>query len=257
MSPDRRQAMLRERGADLALIVGREDECIEVLTQALELDPDDFRSRLGLSFVLMRLGDYERALPHYSEVMIEDGREAPAWRGEALRGCCVAMRINLDHPALGDWIFGARYIRPLMERAAKVVVEVPTKFRSMAHNWNDVVVVHEGDQMPDIDFEVTPMFMLPAFKTTLESIPPCPYITAPADRVEHWRQRLPRAGRRLVAIGWTSGGEPGCAQVAVGAACQSKEDSSSARCAVRERGKISTPRRCCATEHPVRPHSCR
>jgi hypothetical protein len=101
------------------------------------------------------------------------------------------------------------------------------------------------------------MFMLPAFKTTLESIPPCPYITAPADRVEHWRQRLPRAGRRLVAIGWTSGGEPGCAQVAVGAACQSKEDSSSARCAVRERGKISTPRRCCATEHPVRPHSCR
>ena len=61
--------------------------------------------------------------------------------------------------------------------------------------------------MPDIDYEVTPMFMLPAFKTTLESIPPCPYITAPADRVEYWRQRLRRAGGRLVAIGWTGGGD--------------------------------------------------
>ena len=50
MSQDRRQAMLRNRGGDLAVIVGREEECIEVLTQALELDPDDFRSRLGLSF---------------------------------------------------------------------------------------------------------------------------------------------------------------------------------------------------------------
>jgi tetratricopeptide (TPR) repeat protein len=79
LSQDRRQAMLRKRGGDLAAIVGREDECIEVLTQALELDPDDFRSRLGLSFVLMRLGEYERAWPHYSEVMIEDGRDAPAW----------------------------------------------------------------------------------------------------------------------------------------------------------------------------------
>jgi hypothetical protein len=39
--------MLRDRGGDLAAIVGREDECIEVLTKALELDPDDFRSRLG------------------------------------------------------------------------------------------------------------------------------------------------------------------------------------------------------------------
>jgi hypothetical protein len=65
MSQDRRQAMLRDRGGDLAVIVGREDECIEVLTQALELDPDDFRSRLGLSFVLLRLGQYERAWPHY------------------------------------------------------------------------------------------------------------------------------------------------------------------------------------------------
>src|SRR3979411_2835254 len=52
------------------------------------------------------------------------------------------------------------------------------------------------------------MFMLPEFKTTLNSIPPCPYITAPADRVEHWRQRLPRDGKRLVAIGWTGGGTP-------------------------------------------------
>ena len=34
MSQDRRQAMLRDRGGDLAVIVGREEECIEVLTKA-------------------------------------------------------------------------------------------------------------------------------------------------------------------------------------------------------------------------------
>jgi hypothetical protein len=198
--------MLRERGADLALIVGREDECIAVLTQALELDPDDFRSRLTLSFVLLRLGEYERAWPHYSDAMGEDGRDAPEWLGESLRGCSIATRVD-PNPALGDWIFGARYVRPLMERAAKVVIEVPTKVRSMAHNWIDVEVVHEGDPMPDIDYEVTAMFIPPAFKTTLESIPPCPYITAPADRVEHWRQQLPRDGRKLIAIGWTGGGD--------------------------------------------------
>jgi hypothetical protein len=206
MSQDRRQAMLCQRGADLAVIVGREDECIAALTQALELDPDDFRSRLTLSFVLLRLGQYERAWPHYSEAMGEDGRDAPEWLGQSLKGCAIAMRVDPD-PALGDWSFGARYVRPLMDRAAKVVVEVPTKLRSMAHNWSDVEVVHKGDPMPDIDYEVTAMFIPPAFRTTLESIPPCPYITPPADRVEHWRQRLPRNGKRLVAIGWTGDGD--------------------------------------------------
>jgi hypothetical protein len=49
------------------------------------------------------------------------------------------------------------------------------------------------------------MFMLPEFKPTLESIPPCPYITPPADRVEHWRQRLPRDGKRLQLDGPVAG----------------------------------------------------
>jgi hypothetical protein len=86
---------------------------------------NDFRSRLTMSFVLLRLGQYERAWPHHSEAMTEDGRDALPWLGRSLKGCTIAMRVDPD-PALGDWIFGARYIRPLMERAAKVVVEVPT-----------------------------------------------------------------------------------------------------------------------------------
>ena len=61
MSQDRRQAMLRQRGADLAVIGGREDECIAALTQALELNPDDLRTRLNLSVVLLRLGHHHRA----------------------------------------------------------------------------------------------------------------------------------------------------------------------------------------------------
>jgi hypothetical protein len=135
--------------------------------------------------------------------------DAPRRLGSESRSAVVAWQCGVDRNlGLGDWIFGARYARPLMERAAKVVIEVPSKFRSMAHNWSDVEVVHEGGPMRDIDYEVTAMFLPPAFKTTLESIPPCPYITAPAARVEHWLQRLPSGcPRRLVAIGWTGGGE--------------------------------------------------
>jgi hypothetical protein len=123
--------MLATRGGDLAMVVGREDDCLAALGEAVEIDPDDFRSRLTMSFVLLRLGRYAEAWPHYSLAMTDEARDSWLWDGsEPLAGKSIAVRYDREL-GLGDWIFGARYVRPLAEIAERVVLEVPAKLKSL------------------------------------------------------------------------------------------------------------------------------
>ena len=156
-SHDRRQRMLAERGARLSMLVGRERQCIEDLSRAVEIDPDDFRSRLTMAFVMLRQGRYAEAWPHYSRAMTDEPRDAPLWEGEPLEGRSIAIRFD-SKLGLGDWLFGARYVRPLTERAARVVLEVPRKFESLRFNWPDTF---EGEPVPATDFEISAMFIPP------------------------------------------------------------------------------------------------
>jgi hypothetical protein len=194
------------RGNRLSANVARSNEAVTALERAVEINPDDPHTRLRLAFVLLRQGQYERAWPQYRIAMFDPSRGTAVWSGEDLSGLSIAIRLPRGPVALGEWVFAVRYVHRLAQVGA-VVMEVPSKFRTLAFNWSEVAeIVHEGDRVPHTDFETTPMLIPAWMGTTLETIPPGPYVTAAPERVEHWRQRLHvDGGKRLVAIGWSGG----------------------------------------------------
>jgi hypothetical protein len=144
------------------------------------------------------------AAPEYSD----EARAVRLWDGsEPLSGNSIAMRF--DKTGLGEWSFGARYYRTLEELGADALMEVPTKFRALAFNWPKHF--HEGEPAPETDFEISAMFIPAALRTTLATIPPCPYITADPARVAHWRERLGPGPH--VAMSWTGGVSPDARRV--------------------------------------------
>jgi ADP-heptose:LPS heptosyltransferase len=82
---------------------------------------------------------------------------------------------------------------------------VPGALRGLLEGFQGVKqVITKGQDLPKFDLHC-PLMSLPlAFGTTLESIPAeVPYLCAPADKVEEWRQRLGTRTRPRVGIVWS------------------------------------------------------
>jgi hypothetical protein len=134
-----------KRGNRFSANISRSSDAIAALEHAVALNPDDPHSKLRLAFVLLRQGAYERAWPIYTSAMFDEPLLTRSWCGEDLSGLSLAIRIG--PPGLGDWISTMRFVRPLAQVAAKVVLEVPRKFGTLANNWADFAeIVHEGGE---------------------------------------------------------------------------------------------------------------
>jgi tetratricopeptide (TPR) repeat protein len=119
---------------------------------------------------------------------------APLWRGETpIAGKSILLHAE---QGFGDTIQFIRYAPLLAERGAKVICEVQPQLRSLLSRLDDIDVIAEGEPLPRFDLQC-PMLSLPlAFGTRAETIPASiPYLTASADRLAFWRDRLPKAPR--------------------------------------------------------------
>jgi len=91
----------------------------------------------------------------------------------------------------------------LARQGAKVVCEVQAELRPVLSQLEDVAVVASGEPLPAFDLHC-PLLSLPlACGTKLQTIPAAaPYLAAPTERVQYWRDRLPR-GRPRVGLVWS------------------------------------------------------
>jgi ADP-heptose:LPS heptosyltransferase len=96
----------------------------------------------------------------------------------------------------GDTIQFIRYAPLLAGQGAKVICEVQPELQPLLSQFSNVGVTAAGATLPVFDLHA-PLLSLPfAFKTAVEAIPAfIPYLAAPADRVAHWRGRLPERPR--------------------------------------------------------------
>jgi Tfp pilus assembly protein PilF len=129
---------------------------------------------------------------------------APLWLGDEP----VSGKTFLLHAeqGFGDTIQFIRYAPLLAGRGAKVICEVQPELQPLLSPLEGVTVIAAGEPRPAFDRHC-PLLSLPlAFKTRLETIPAAiPYLTAPADRVDYWRDRLPPARLRA---GFVWSGQP-------------------------------------------------
>jgi tetratricopeptide (TPR) repeat protein len=119
---------------------------------------------------------------------------APLWLGDApLHGKRILLHAE---QGFGDTIQFIRYAPLLAARGAKVLCEVQRELLPLLAGLDAIEAIAEGEPLSGFDLHC-PLLSLPlAFGTTAETIPASvPYLSAPADRVAFWRDRLPKGPR--------------------------------------------------------------
>ena len=105
----------------------------------------------------------------------------PRWDGlSSLAGKTILLH---SEQGLGDTILFARFVEPIVDRAARVYLDVQRPLASLMKSIPGVAeVLTTGDPLPEFDLHA-PFGSLPlAFKTTLDTIPSrTPYLRAPAE----------------------------------------------------------------------------
>lgn len=170
------------------------------LDRAVELDPGNAQARFNRGFAALRQEDYAVGWADY-----EARHQRPfATLPEELEGRTIL--IDQDQYA-GDTFQYIRFVLPLLERGARVVLSLPARLGAMlavcfpAHSGLSYHIM--GTPEPPHDRKVgiasLPLLLWPTEPFGTARVP---YLKAPADEVEAWRGRIRRPGRLAVAINW-------------------------------------------------------
>ena len=188
--------------------------------RAAELAPDSPQLRYNLALSALRLDDYRAGF-----ALMEARLDKPDWTGLAIAPSRAAERHRQLRPGepvdgrhilvvteqgLGDCIMFARYLPLLAARGARVTLACSPPLRPLFAQVAgvDALLSPPADQplakinLSQAEFDLwVPLLSLPIyFATEFATVPAAvPYLAADPRRVETWRRRYERAGRRGAA----------------------------------------------------------
>jgi tetratricopeptide (TPR) repeat protein len=183
---------------------GRWDEALEQYSKAVALDPSSALARWNLSRVHLMLGhlkegwaefDSRLQVPH---LHLKRTFPEPQWDGSDPSGKTILLHAEGGH---GDALQFIRLAPPIARRGAKLILECQPALVPLLERFPELDrVIARGQPLPAFDWQI-PLQSLPhVLGITLENIPnQVPYLSAPPDRVEQWKQRL--AGETKVRVG--------------------------------------------------------
>jgi tetratricopeptide (TPR) repeat protein len=185
-------------------------EAVAIYDEALAVDPQRVDAHYSAATALLSMGDFCRGLAEYewrrnivpgSASVVRPFRE-PIWLG----GSPLRDKTLLIHAeqGMGDVLYAVRYVSRLERQGARIVLQVHAALKPLLAGLEGAaLVVARGEPLPALDCHCPVMSLPYAMKTELATIPvEVPYVHAPADRVSHWRERLPQRGGLRVGIVW-------------------------------------------------------
>ena len=181
------------------------------LRRAIALAPHHANAHSGLGILLLMRGDFGEGWDEYEWRLRSSERKGPRfperpWQGENLAGKHIYVQAE---QGFGDTLQFIRYIPLLAARAGKVTVRVHQQLVTLLRESLPGITVlgDRGDPEPYACDAV--LLSLPRlFRTRLETIPaPAPYLHAPADAVQRWRQRLGKMSGLKVGLVWAGNPE--------------------------------------------------
>ena len=176
--------------------------------RALAIRPDFVDASWNLALILLHLGRWSEGWPLYESRYHKDRKQlvaivpslvCPQWRGESLQGKSLLV---WPEQGFGDTIQFARYLSLLKAQgAARITLVCAPVLRALCQSIAGVdalITMQEALDGSAYDFWTLLLSSPLHLKTTPESIPSSlPYLSAPTDRLEAWRCRMPRAGVRV------------------------------------------------------------
>lgn len=191
----------------------RGDEALASYDTALGLKPDHADAHLNRALNRLRAGDLKNGWIEAEwrwkapSLRLSRGRSnRPLWSGaESLAGKTLLLH---NDQGFGDSIQFCRYIPPLAERGASVILEIDGSLKSLLSGVAGITqCVVRSETLPDHDLQC-PLASLPlAFDTTIETIPSkVPYISIDG-KAARWETFLGSTGRPRIGIVWS--GNPG------------------------------------------------
>jgi hypothetical protein len=205
--------------------LGRLDEAIASFERSLALKPDRAAAHFNLGCALLLKGELRRGWPHYEWRLRLAGNPAatalpvgtttpartqapapPLWQGrESLAGKSILLR---SEQGLGDTLQFFRYVKPVADLGARVILEVPMPLVSLAADLEGVAqLLTTGSAAPRCDYHCPLMSLALAFDTTLESVPaPARYLSSDAGKVGEWRARLATHRAPRIGLVWSGSG---------------------------------------------------
>jgi tetratricopeptide (TPR) repeat protein len=177
---------------------------------ALALEPNHADTRFFHSLALLTAGDWAQGWRAYewrwhSQAARLRPRQAhqPLWLGQtSVQGQTVLVHAE---QGLGDTLQFCRYLPQLLQRGAKVIVEVPQVLlpvlKSLAGDYEWIAA---GSAAPPFDWHC-PLLSLPLALGSDAPYPMAPpgYLQAPQSYLKKWRAMLPVTGRRRLGIAWS------------------------------------------------------
>ena len=189
---------------------GRIGPAAELFGRAAILSPGNPDIQCNLGAALLQRGDYAEGWRRHEWRLHPQAQNAPAprsfpqpcWQGEDLAGRTILLHAE---QGLGDTLQFIRFAAPIAALGARVVVEAPASLTRLLETAPGVTGVHPaGERLPAFDFHLPLMSAPHRLGVTLETLPAeTPYLRAPADRAEAWRERLSNWPGVKVGLVWT------------------------------------------------------
>lgn len=191
----------------LGTLLHRQGKLVEALAsydRAIALDPANREYHYNRAVLWLANGDFERGWPEYEwRPHCEDPRYLqPRWDGSDLRGQRIIIYAGQPW-GLGDTLQFIRYVPLVTAQGGQVFLDVQPGLIPLLKESGYERFVADERSMPECPWQ-SPMLSLPgAFQTSLATIPvQIPYLSANAELVAKWRQRLQGCRGLKVGIHW-------------------------------------------------------
>jgi Flp pilus assembly protein TadD len=190
--------------------LGRHDEALQSLQALCAAAPGHVEAEWTLALELLAAGRWTEGWPRFEwrwrrpDFQPLVGRfEGPPWLGQTpLEGKTLLLHYE---QGLGDTIQMLRYLAPIAEQGAKVILAVQPPLVPLVKGLPGVAqVLTDGDPPPAYDLHC-PLMSLPlAFGTRPDTVPwRGPYLSAPGEAKAAWRARLANLPRPRIGLAWS------------------------------------------------------
>jgi len=212
LKPDYAEALLN-RG-NVLVDLRRPGEAVASYDRSIAAQPDLAAAHFCRAIAWLQEGNYEQGWaeyewrwrsPHTAPWLAAPRQLAqPLWLGEEpLAGKSILLHAE---QGIGDTIQFCRYVKPLTDLGARVILEVPAPLVPLLTTLDGVAqLITSGTRVPDdVDFHC-PLMSLPlALRTRPDTVPASNrYLHSEPSRLDEWRRRLAGVAKPRIGLAWS------------------------------------------------------